>query len=128
MLTPNKDAWSKEEDEILIQAHKEFGNKWVEIAKRLHGRTENTIKNHWNATKRRRFPSICLNHKQTSHHAIANGGVTLKNYINVVTSSESSGSATYATARYDLNGSSKPVEVGHHNLFRDGDSEFGEGF
>ncbi|CAN1247869.1 Transcription factor MYB118 [Linum perenne] len=26
-----KDAWSKEEDEILIQAHKEFGNKWAEI-------------------------------------------------------------------------------------------------
>jgi hypothetical protein len=76
-----KDAWTEEEDKILIEAHKTVGNKWTEISRRLPGRTENCIKNHWNATKRR------LNAKRKNRGKSSKGILLLK-YIMEVTNAK----------------------------------------
>ncbi len=53
-----KIGWSREEEWILYLMHRNNGNKWAEIAKVLEGRTDNTIKNHWNSSMKKKLPEM----------------------------------------------------------------------
>ncbi|KAJ4969726.1 hypothetical protein NE237_002825 [Protea cynaroides] len=50
-----KDAWTLEEELALMNAHRIHGNKWAELAKVLPGRTDNSIKNHWNSSLKKKL-------------------------------------------------------------------------
>jgi hypothetical protein len=50
-----KDPWTEKEDLTILNQHKAHGNSWAAMAKLLHGRTNNAIKNRFYSTLKRRL-------------------------------------------------------------------------
>ncbi|XVE85903.1 hypothetical protein DITRI_Ditri17bG0128800 [Diplodiscus trichospermus] len=67
-----KGGWSPEEDMLLCEAQKIFGNRWTEIAKVVSGRTDNAVKN--------RFSTLCK--KRAKYEALAKENTTCINSNN----------------------------------------------
>jgi len=53
-----KDKWSNEEDELIMDFVGKHGTKWSLISKTLPGRTDNSIKNHYYSSLRKRHEAI----------------------------------------------------------------------
>jgi hypothetical protein len=49
-----QDAWTADEEHILLRERERLGNKWTEISRSLPGRSVNDVKNHWYSMSRRR--------------------------------------------------------------------------
>jgi myb proto-oncogene protein len=59
-----KSPINQEEEIIIFDAHKVYGNKWADIAKLLEGRSDNCIKNYYYSTLRKHIRRINKSLKQ----------------------------------------------------------------
>ncbi|MBA0716112.1 hypothetical protein Golax_014973 [Gossypium laxum] len=123
----NRRAFSDEEEERLLSAHRVYGNKWAMISRLFPGRTDNAVKNHWHvimARKHREQSSFYRRRKPCSSsfasQAVPKGlDVTFQNNACSDQSTISSNIDEYASTCTDLclTPSSAEVPLGFFSSF-----------
>ncbi|XP_031265263.1 transcription factor WER-like [Pistacia vera] len=92
----NRGNFTEEEEDLIIRLHKLLGNRWSLIAKRVPGRTDNQVKNYWNAHLRKK-----LGIKEQKHTA-GDSSLTKSQKVEVSKSCTRTSSCTSARATNEI--------------------------
>ncbi|KAG1334495.1 Transcription factor MYB124 [Cocos nucifera] len=74
-----KGGWSAEEDKLLCEAQKVYGNRWTEIAKVVSGRTDNAVKNRFSTLCKKRAKNEALFKENSGSFLNPNKRVIIQN-------------------------------------------------
>ena len=66
----NTGPWTATEDQQLLEAQRNYGNRWNKIAKLLQGRTENAVKNRFNSATFKRWKDAIEGLEQSKRGAL----------------------------------------------------------
>ncbi|KAI3811537.1 hypothetical protein L1987_21261 [Smallanthus sonchifolius] len=114
-LSFQSDVWTEEEERILIEAHESRGNKWSQITKLLPGRTENAIKNHWNAATRKKTMRLNRNKKDEPGNAKPKSTL-LRDYIRGMSSSSTITAKKSTNSNVQIGEFTIPPDHGYEQL------------
>lgn len=85
-LNPNvsKSTWTIAEEKILYRCHAIYGNQWTEIAKFLPGRTDNSVKNYFYSSIRRKVRWYNKGKPHEEHINLSANEISLNPYLTKV--------------------------------------------
>ncbi|PWW77100.1 hypothetical protein C7212DRAFT_343434 [Tuber magnatum] len=112
----NHDPITPEEGVMIERLVGEMGKRWAEIARRLHGRSDNAVKNWWNGGMNRRR-RMCLRQRSQSHNLDNTNTATTTASSGGINRHPEDNMSQFATPQYSPVGRNLTIDVsrGHHH-------------